>query len=350
MALAATPEDLSDEYSYTMIGNSPAKEHENVINSLIGDDRYETNELINKELKNKDHTIFVSAHSFADALSALNYLKLNNGQIILVDKVLNLNELSRNTRENMTLLGGESSISIIKDEYKKGYALTFDDINIGNWHASLDLLDKYDTKATFYISHNFLIRPDQWEMVKEMQERGHEIGSHSYNHKDAEAYAKEHSVAEYIADEILPSLKLFKENDIVINSFSYPGGAYTAELNTELNKIFPILRGTSYSTSGRPMKNTDAAYVNARSDNSFVSAIGLDIVYNNSLADVQEGLNRASNNNEVLLFYSHDISHPNKEINSYSIELEHLENVLQYAHSLGLKSYTVSELYMALDN
>lgn len=350
LTLANNSQHLSDDYSYTMIGYTPVKEDERVVDFIIGENRYLTNELINNELINKDHTIFVSAHNFADALSALNYLKLNNSRIILVNNILDLNQLENNIRNNMTILGGQSSVNLIKDEYKKGYALTFDDINIGNWYETLDLLDEYNTKATFYISHNYLITPAQWEMIREMQERGHEIGSHSYTHIDAEYYSNLHSISKYIEDEITPSLKLFDENNITINSYSYPGGAFTNELNKELNKIFPILRGTSYSSKTRPIKNTSSAYVNKNSDGKFVSAIGLDLVYNNSLQDVKEGLDRANDNNEVILFYSHDISHPGKETNNYSIETKHLENILKYAQSLGLKSYTVSELYLSLNN
>lgn len=45
----------------------------------------------------------------------------------------------------------------------------------------LDLLDKYDVKATFFIlGYTALKEP---ELVKEISNRGHEIGSHGYYHK-----------------------------------------------------------------------------------------------------------------------------------------------------------------------
>jgi Predicted xylanase/chitin deacetylase len=45
----------------------------------------------------------------------------------------------------------------------------------------LDLLDKYDTRATFFVLGKLAEKYP--ELIKEISKKGHEIGSHSYSHK-----------------------------------------------------------------------------------------------------------------------------------------------------------------------
>lgn len=97
-----------------MIGWTKVQRHTNVKEALIGADRYETNGMINERLQKKTHTIFVSAHQYADAASASNYLPYEGNQIHLEDGTLDLNHLEPSTRECMTVLGGPSSVRVQK--------------------------------------------------------------------------------------------------------------------------------------------------------------------------------------------------------------------------------------------
>lgn len=67
------------------------------------------------------------------------------------------------------------------DPDEKAVYLTFDDgpiPDITPW--VLDLLDKYDIKATFFmVGDNVRKHPLEFEMVKA---RGHRLGNHTYNH------------------------------------------------------------------------------------------------------------------------------------------------------------------------
>lgn len=66
---------------------------------------------------------------------------------------------------------------------KKRVALTFDDgPHPVNTVSILNLLDKYDAKATFFMLGN---RVDFYpETAKKVAEKGHEIGNHTWDHKD----------------------------------------------------------------------------------------------------------------------------------------------------------------------
>ncbi|WP_455543076.1 polysaccharide deacetylase family protein [Intestinibacter sp.] len=67
------------------------------------------------------------------------------------------------------------------DTQKKEIALTFDiSYNERNIDKILDVLDKYDVKATFFVVGNWIDKNQ--DVVKKIHDRGHEIGNHSYSH------------------------------------------------------------------------------------------------------------------------------------------------------------------------
>ncbi|WP_098743169.1 polysaccharide deacetylase family protein [Paenibacillus sp. EZ-K15] len=77
----------------------------------------------------------------------------------------------------------------------KRVALTFDDgPHPKNTLKILDLLEKYDAKATFFMLGN---RVDFYpEIVKEVADEGHELGNHTWNHKDLTTLSKVEGIKE----------------------------------------------------------------------------------------------------------------------------------------------------------
>lgn len=66
--------------------------------------------------------------------------------------------------------------------------LTFDD-GPGKYTAELlDILDRYNVKATFFVTNQF---PNYQYLIGESYRRGHTIAIHTYSHKFAEVYASE---------------------------------------------------------------------------------------------------------------------------------------------------------------
>lgn len=65
--------------------------------------------------------------------------------------------------------------------------LTFDDGPSGNTLALLDVLDRYDIKATFFVVGSQI--PGREEILCEIAARGHTIGMHSDSHKYGDIYA-----------------------------------------------------------------------------------------------------------------------------------------------------------------
>ncbi|MEK4485304.1 polysaccharide deacetylase family protein [Psychrobacillus sp. FSL H8-0484] len=77
----------------------------------------------------------------------------------------------------------------------KRVALTFDDgPHPKNTLKIIDLLDKYDAKATFFMLGN---RVDFYpEIAKKVADEGHELGNHTWNHKDLTTLSKEEGIQE----------------------------------------------------------------------------------------------------------------------------------------------------------
>lgn len=85
----------------------------------------------------------------------------------------------------------------------------------------LDILDENEAKATFFIGGSWA--DDNVDCVREIYNRGHELGSHGYFHKD-------HSKMTYEAnlEEIRPSVKLLEMIcGKKIELFAPPSGAFS---------------------------------------------------------------------------------------------------------------------------
>ena len=79
--------------------------------------------------------------------------------------------------------------------------------------------------------------------------------------------------------------------------------------------------------------------------NTLVHGVGIDSIYNNSFNDVQRGLNRANNNNEIIIFYLHNIGGDN----IYHINFELFDQIINYINNLGMPILTISQINSAND-
>lgn len=97
--------------------------------------------------------------------------------------------------------------------------LTFDDGPSQNTERVLDILDKYDAKATFFVTG---LMPQYAPWIKEAYKRGHTIGLHTYSHDYAQVYS---STAAFYAD--LDAIgNLVKEQIGYVPAFiRFPGGS-----------------------------------------------------------------------------------------------------------------------------
>lgn len=107
----------------------------------------------------------------------------------------------------------------VEDTRRKVY-LTFDDGPGVNTNEILDILARYDVKATFFV----VGKEDETsrELLKRIVEEGHSLGMHSYSHKYAELYASEES---FRADFERQRTFLEEVTGKTCNIYRFPGGS-----------------------------------------------------------------------------------------------------------------------------
>ena len=123
---------------------------------------------------------------------------------------------------------------------EKPVVLTFDDGYEDNYTHMLPILEAHGMKATIYMVTNDICRPGYltWDELRDMQERGVEIGSHTANHLPLTSLAPQEQ-----DDEVRLSKLLMEWNGIrTVFSFSYPNGAYDGRMPA-------LLRENEYLTA-----------------------------------------------------------------------------------------------------
>ena len=97
--------------------------------------------------------------------------------------------------------------------------ITFDDGMLSQYTYAKPILDKYNFKATFYIICNSVDKENRmnWNNIRTLEEEGHEIGSHSMNHKRLSTLSEEEE-----RYEIIESKRCLQEKGFNVTSFSFP--------------------------------------------------------------------------------------------------------------------------------
>lgn len=121
--------------------------------------------------------------------------------------------------------------------------LTFDDGPSANTEAILDILDEYNVKATFFI----LGKEDEVskELVREIYERGHTIGMHSYSHVYSEIYK---SLEDFQADFWKMRQYIFETIGADSMYYRFPGGSSNTAANMDMQECIDFLtqQGVEY--------------------------------------------------------------------------------------------------------
>lgn len=118
----------------------------------------------------------------------------------------------------------------------KNISITFD----VNWcendylYDILDVLDKYDVKATFFIMGKWVVYPEEnLEKLKEIYNRGHEIGNHSYIHPDFTNIDKERMKREIEETESI----IMREIGVKTTLFRFPSGSFNENSVNEVKDL-----------------------------------------------------------------------------------------------------------------
>lgn len=221
-----------------------------------------------------------------------------------------------------------------------GICLTFDDRSVYDWAQARPIFNKYQARASFYISQAHELTDMEKVLLQLLEKDGHEIGSHSLNHQDAVAYSSQHSPEAYVRDEIMTSEAILEELGLTIDSFSYPFGYFTASLDEAILQRYASVRKTFYARPTIPVPALEEIFYDSRSLANNLFAVGLDRSYANPHEDYFKAIDRAKERGEIVVFYSHLI----RESDPQGIDIGFLEDILSRTQGQGLAFHTPSQM------
>ncbi len=217
VASAATAVYLGVQYSKTSDNLAQAQEDVKNGESLLNDKISENQSLVEQNSSEKQ--------SYEDKLSQENSEHQSevdklNGQIDKLKKELAAKKTTTTTKATTTKKPStDSSVAMPKPKPSSGKTvyLTFDDGPSQYTPEILDVLDKYGVKATF-----FVINGRYNSTMKDIVDRGHQIGLHTYSHDYKKIYASDTA---YFNDLQKIHDVVLKETGVDCSIIRFPGGS-----------------------------------------------------------------------------------------------------------------------------
>jgi len=227
------------------------------------------------------------------------------------------------------------------DQKRAAISLTFDDARYSQITQGLPILDKYGTKATFYVSiRNLEGRLDAW---KRAAADGHEIGNHTLTHPCSGnfSFIDDRALEDYTLDKMRHELA--EANNIIENlldvrpvSFAYPCGQKFVGRGQNLKSYVPLVAKEFLTGRGWMDEwSNDPAFC----DMANLMAMELD---GKDFEQVKQLIDRTLANGGWLIFCGHEIGEGGRQTTYAST----LKAVCEYAQdpANGLWLDTVQEV------
>ena len=278
---------LNYDISYPFFSNDDI---DNYISSYLNYDSYiDGNVIIDYDIYDNDNLYYLTFYKYF-----WNDNVVSDGSDSFVIDTSN-NSVSRINKTNY-----EYDVVINRkiDKSKKMIALTFDDGPNYNTSKVIDVLNKYDIKATFFVLGSRAI--NNKDILKKMADSGMEIGNHTYNHLLLTKY-DENKIRSEIED--------------------------TSEVIYSATKKRPKLLRPSYGSVNNKIKKV------ANMPIIIWDIDTLDWKYHNSKRITSRIVNKVRDGDIILM---HDI---------YSASLNALSNIIPILQDNGYEFVTIDELF-----
>lgn len=205
--------------------------------------------------------------------------------------------------------------------------LTFDDSHCDSWLNAMELFKHYDAHGTFFFSG--AVNPKMISTMKILKGNGHSIGLHTLNHANAGDYFIKHGAEDYIAKEIVPQLDICRKAGLEITNFAYPNNQRTVETDKVLFKHFDFLRAGLGAKRESGVSLADFPPMFRKADESLhtkqvMGGMGIGTYYKSDRVALDAVLERAARNDEMIIFYSHNITPGAQHIHMPAELLEHM--------------------------
>lgn len=213
----------------------------------------------NKELKN---TLTNLKENYNIEINKESELKIN------IDELNNIDNNISKTKEEVFNLAGKLENKIINNEskYKIAY-LTFDDGPYYSTDKVLDILKKYNIKATFftigldkdicYDNKNYSCS----DTYKKIVDNGHTIANHTYSHL---IFRGLYNNSESFINQVIKQEELIKDRTgVTTNILRFPGGSNTAKslCRNDIDKIMKSLQDRHYGWVDWTAQDGDGGYL-----------------------------------------------------------------------------------------
>ncbi len=166
---------------------------------------------------------------------------------------------ARDTDDKAQLESGAHGVQKVEkdkeaQEERRVY-LTFDDGPSKNTKKILRVLDKYHIKATFFLTG----REDEQslELYREIAQRGHSIGMHSYTHKYEEIYD---SVKAFEKDLTRIRSLIQETAGVECSLYRFPGGSSNQVSKLEMQEFIKVLKEKEITYFDWNVECGDATY------------------------------------------------------------------------------------------
>lgn len=278
---------LNYDISYPFFSNDDI---DNYISSYLNYDSYiDGNVIIDYDIYDNDNLYYLTFYKYF-----WNDNMVSDGSDSFVIDTSN-NSVSRINKTNY-----EYDVVINRkiDKSKRMIALTFDDGPNYNTSKIIDVLNKYDIKATFFVLGSRAI--NNKDILKKMADSGMEIGNHTYNHLLLTKY-DENKIRSEIED--------------------------TSEVIYSATKKKPKLLRPSYGSVNNKIKKV------ANMPIIIWDIDTLDWKYHNSKRITSRVVNKVRDGDIILM---HDI---------YSASLNALSNIIPILQDNGYEFVTIDELF-----
>ncbi len=212
---------------------------------------------------------------------------------------------------------------------------TFDDSQFPGWLDAMELFEKYNAHATFFVSGE--VDGSALAAMRALKAAGHSVGLHSLHHADAPEYFENFGSQAYFENEVLPQLAACKEGGVELSSFAYPNNLRDDGTDGYLGKHFSRFR------AGLTGAGENEIYVplHRLPENRIMHGFGIGEYYHTVEQTLLDQLRHAAETNTCVTFFSHNIAPNAKSIHMPS---SLLESALRECQSLGVIATGLDEL------
>lgn len=233
---------------------------------------------------------------------------------------------------------------------KPGLVLSFDDRHMLNWEKQIPLFKKYHACVTFFVDSFDKLTPEHIKALKNLKQAGHAIGCHGLRHRKAVEYYQQFGIDKYLSVEIYPAIKAMKEHGFEPTCFAYPSSRNDEKTDAALLDIFRHLRSGSHvhRKVNKSLAENDDLFVNvsdiAKTGRLYGTGCQPHTINDDILTQTIVAMERAKKNGDILTLYAHDIRQSGTKGAKHYIAIEPLEQILAFAHKIGLQFYTFDDL------